>query len=390
MKVKAKKLLLLVLVCLIGALLFLSYNNEEKVSYIDFVELVKEQKIESVEIDSKIIYFSIKDENTENNSILKGLTTKKYSVINPNNPELIEKLLLSGVEVNYASSLSDTFSFIFDIVFYIIFIGIILFVFKKFISPNSFKIVRNTGVKFSDIVGMDDLKKAMVQISDMMKRPEFYKKRGIRVPKGILMEGAPGNGKTLFARALANEAGVNFIATKATDFESMFMSIGPAKVKMLFRKARKNSPCIVFIDEFDGIGTKRNYNGSGIETENTRIVTALLNELDGFTVNNGVLVVAATNSRKALDEALIRPGRFDANYVVPYPDYKTRVLLVQKYMQGKKFDASASVEKLATIFDGFSCAQIESVINKASMIATEENREIATLSDVNLALSVYK
>lgn len=371
---------ILVLVIACGAY-FYFVDKPTQVSYGDFYSFLTQEKIDTAEFSDNKIIFSLK-ENPEANST--------YFTVNPQNPALKEKLLLAGVNVKDSDSFADILGLIFDFVFYAIFICIFVFAFKKFISPNTFKIVKNTGVKFSDIVGMDDLKKAMVQISDMMKRPDFYKKLGIRVPKGILMEGGPGNGKTLFARALANEAGVNFIPTKATDFESMFMAIGPAKVKMLFKKARKNSPCIVFIDEFDGIGTKRNYNGSGIETENTRIVTALLNELDGFTVNDGVLVVAATNSRKALDEALIRPGRFDANYLVPYPNYKMRVLLAQKYMQGKKFDASASPEKLATIFDGFSCAQIESVINKASMLATQENRDIATLSDVNDALSVFK
>ena len=150
----------------------------------------------------------------------------------------------------------------------------VLFVlFKRFISPSTFRVVRKTGVTFKDVVGMENIKRDMTQVLDIMLHPESYKRRGIRMPKGILLEGAPGNGKTLFARALAGEAHVNFIPAKATDFESMFMALGPAKVKLLFRKARKRAPCIVFIDEFDGIGTRRNYSGSAIETENTRIVT---------------------------------------------------------------------------------------------------------------------
>lgn len=302
---------------------------------------------------------------------------------------MVERLLLGGAVVKNQSSVSDVISLIFDIIFYGIFIVAFVFVFKKFISPNTFKIVRNTNTKFADIIGMDDLKKSMIQIAQMMKNPAVYQKKGIRIPKGILMEGAPGNGKTMFARALANEAKINFIPTKATDFESMFMSIGPAKVKMLFKKARRNAPCIVFIDEFDGIGTKRNYNGSAIETENTRIVTALLNELDGFTVNDGVIVIAATNSRKALDEALIRPGRFDANYIVPYPNYETRVQLAQKYMEGKVFDSDVTSARLATMFDKFSCAQIESVINKAAMVCNARNGNSISFDDIKEALKVF-
>jgi cell division protease FtsH len=205
------------------------------------------------------------------------------------------------------------------------------------------------------------------------------------MPKGILLEGEPGNGKTLFAKALAGEAKVNFIPAKATDFESMFMAIGPLKVKLLFKKARRRAPCIVFIDEFDGIGTVRNYSGSAIETENTRIVTALLNELDGFEASNGVLVIAATNSIKALDPALIRPGRFDAKLTVPYPDEAAREKLVEMYSRGKTPAAECSSAALARLFNGYSCAKIESVLNSAALRAGQEGRAEFTIDDVKAA-----
>ena len=206
------------------------------------------------------------------------------------------------------------------------------------------------------------------------------------MPKGILLEGAPGNGKTLFAKALAGESKVNFIPAKATDFESMFMAIGPLKVKLLFKKARRKAPCIVFIDEFDGIGTRRNYSGSAIETENTRIVTALLNELDGFEPTNGVLVLAATNSISALDEALIRPGRFDSRVSVPYPDEKARVQLVKMYTEGKNLEADCTSEILAKKFAGFSCAKIESVLNKSSLISNQKGKSSIGISEIESAM----
>ena len=218
------------------------------------------------------------------------------------------------------------------------------------------------------------------------KSVAFLSKKGIRLPKGILLEGAPGNGKTLFARALAGEAKINFIPAKATDFESMFMAIGPLKVKLLFKKARAKAPCIVFIDEFDGVGTRRNYSGSAIETENTRIVTALLNELDGFEQNSGILVVAATNSRAALDEALIRPGRFDAKYTVPFPDANSIKELIKLYSKDKKHTSDCGAENLAAKFRGFSCAQIESVINRAAIIASQDSREEYSMNDIRKAM----
>ena len=207
-----------------------------------------------------------------------------------------EYLLRNGVEVTVIKDSGEIFSLIFDILFYLIFFGVIIVAFRKFISPNTFKVVHKTGVCFDDVVGMDRLKQDMKQIMQIMENPVEYAKKGIRMPKGILLEGEPGNGKTLFAKALAGEAKINFIPAKATDFESMFMAIGPMKVKLLFKKARHRAPCIVFIDEFDGIGTIRNYSGSAIETENTRIVTALLNELDGFERGEYVFIAKCQNN----------------------------------------------------------------------------------------------
>ncbi len=379
MKAKTKKLLLICIILIALGLYFgLDYlvPKAHKTSYADFVSKMQESQIQAAQIGENEIIYTLKNDETK----------QKYSVTNPNSPDLTERLLLSGTEVSINKSASDTFSLVFDIIFYGVFAVIIIFVFRRFISPNTYKIIRHTKTSFDDIVGLDNLKKSMIQIADMMKHPAEYKKRGMHMPKGILMEGAPGNGKTMFARALANEAGVNFIPAKATDFESMFMAIGPLKVKMLFRKARKNAPCIVFIDEFDGIGTKRNYSGSAIETENTRIVTALLNELDGFTINEGVLVIAATNSRQALDEALVRPGRFDAKYTVPYPDKADRIKLIQKYSANKKLDSSVNIEKLAESFNSFSAAHIESVINRAAFHCQQKGKETISIEDITDAI----
>lgn len=349
-------------------------KSPDMIAYKSFYEDAGENKIASAEFSKNKITFTY-----------NGGTTK-FQTENPDSSTLKEYLLLHDVKISVAKDGGEIFSLIFDSIFYIIFFGALIFAFRRFISPNTFKSVRRTGVSFSDIVGMDGIKKDMMQIADIMKNPAAYRAKGIRMPKGILLEGGPGNGKTLFARALAGEAGVNFIPAKATDFESMFMAIGPAKVKLLFAKARRKAPCIVFIDEFDGIGTKRNYSGSAIETENTRIVTALLNELDGFTPLDGILVLAATNSREALDPALIRPGRFDAKYTVPYPDYETRIALLEMYTKEKKHADSVNLKELARQFNNFSCAQIESVVNRAALLASQNQREEFTLDDVKNAL----
>ncbi len=345
--------------------------------YASFYQDVEKGLVKKVEIGKKYLTFTkVTDEGTE----------VKLQTYNPESPLLKEFLLKNSVKVTEESDPEKIISLLLDILFYGFFITVVVIVFRKFISPNTFKVVRHTGKTFVDVVGMDALKKDMSQVMEIMKNPAEWAKKGVRMPKGIIMEGAPGNGKTLFAKALAGEAKVNFIPAKATDFESMFMAIGPMKVKLLFKKARRRAPCIVFIDEFDGIGTRRNYSGSAIETENTRIVTALLNELDGFESTSGVLVLAATNSINALDEALIRPGRFDARISVPFPDEKARMQLVEMYSKGKTFAEDCSSQSLVKTFNGFSCAKIESVLNRAALIAGQNERSVVEMKDVQAAI----
>ena len=350
---------------------FSAVNQE---TYSSFYKCVENQTVEKVKIsEDKIEYW------------LKG-SDVKYVTQNPESPSLKETLLKNNVQVESSKSSSQIISFISDMIFYIFIAAILILAFRKVFSPTAFKVQHKTGKNFSDVVGMDSLKSDMKQIMNIMHNPKEWARKGIRMPKGILLEGAPGNGKTLFAKALAGEANVNFIPTKATDFESMFMAIGPMKVKSLFRKARRHAPCIIFIDEFDGIGTRRNYAGSAIETENTRIVTALLNELDGFEPASGVLVLAATNSIHALDEALIRPGRFDARFTVPYPNKENIKQLVKMYTKGKSFAPECTIEKISDLFSGYSCAKIESVLNRASLIAIQKNKPSADMQDISEAI----
>lgn len=371
---KKSRLLLLLAGLLAAAIIILQFfwnpleTKAEYVPYKEFCQKVEAGQVSSAEISGEDVFF------TENQIT--------FVTENPHSPTFREFLLKNGVKVAVQKSGESIFYGIMDLFFYAIFFGAIILLFRKFISPNTFKVINKTGVTFKDVVGMDELKNYMIQVMDIMKHPAEYARRGIRMPKGILLEGAPGNGKTLFARALAGQAKVPFIPAKATDFESMFMAIGPMKIKLLFRKARRRAPCIVFIDEFDGIGTRRNYTGSALETENTRIVTALLNELDGFQKNSGILVLAATNSIAALDEALIRPGRFDVRVKVPFPDEKARTELAEMYLAGKNFDSSVTPEKIATMSEGLSAAKIESAINEAALAAMQEGRSQISLVDL--------
>ena len=344
-------------------------------SYKDFYYELENDKIESVIIENED---TIKFKNINDD--------KEYYTENPNSSDFKEQLLLKGIIVQ-TDNLTETVGFVLDLLFYLIFFGAVGFGIYKLISLNlkTFKVVKKTNVKFEDIAGMDDLKKEMLKAVEILKSPKEYEEKGIRQIKGIILEGNPGNGKTLFAKALAGETDVKFIATKGADFQSAMMSMGARKIKMLFKKARKNKPCIIFIDEFDGIGERRNYAGTGVDKENNRIITAMLNEMDGFNSEDGILVIAATNSYSSLDPALIRPGRFDLKYNILNPDYNTRIKLIELYTKKKVLNEKLEVKKMADAFDNLSSAAIESIINEASMLSILENKEEITVEHIIVA-----
>lgn len=368
-KIRLKRRQIIALACIAvlaiaAALMLFSQNNGIYVRYKEFNDLLAEGKITSATIETDRVEFQKKADNGN------------YYTDNPKTDGFKERLLLACVEVKDNTDGEDGLVVLFDILISVIFIAVILVVVYKVFEEylKSFKVVKHTGVTFEDIAGMDDLKKEMMYAVDILKNPETYRKKGIRPTKGIVLEGPPGNGKTLFAKALAQEAGVNFIATKGADFQSVFMSIGPRKIKQLFQKARSHKPSIIFIDEFDGIGERRNYAGSGIDKENNRIITAMLNEMDGFENEDGVLVIAATNSYASLDAALVRPGRFDLKYTIPNPDQATRVKLISIYTRKKRLSDDIRIEELARSFNGLSCSAIETVLNEAAVVMSSEGK----------------
>lgn len=367
---KVKKISIIVGITIVFIMIcccFFNGGNLEYIQYKEFYKKAESGEVSSVTIEDNKVCFDIK--NSE----------KNYYTDNPNYEGFKEKLLLNGIEVNEVSAEDSVYLF-FDILIYVGFFGTIVLVVSKFVLSNreTFKVVHHTNVKFEDIAGMDNLKRDMKKIVEILKNPELFKERGIRPIKGIILEGTPGNGKTLFAKALAEEANVNFIATRGADFQSAMMSVGASKIKMLFKKARRHRPCIIFIDEFDSIGERRYYAGTGVDKENNRIVTAMLNEMDGFKSGEGVVVIGATNSFNSLDPALIRPGRFDLKYNISNPDLDTIGKLIELYTKNKELAEDIDKEKLVKSFNGLSCSAIETILNEASMIAlVDENEKIS-------------
>lgn len=359
--------LIIIVAIIIFAIVF-GENKHEYISYSEFNRYVENGKVSTAIIGENKVEFKLND--SEN----------VYYTNNPESNNFKEFLLLNNVKVED----DINYVFILDFSFYLIFFAVLGFAVVKLnqMKGASFKVIKHNNTRFSDIAGLDELKRDMLQAIDILKNPQKYENMGVRAPKGIMLEGNPGNGKTLFAKALAGEANINFIPTKATDFQSAMMSIGPSKIKSLFKKARKYAPCIIFIDEFDGIGERRNYSGTGIDKENNRIITAMLNEMDGFETKSGFMVIAATNSYNSLDPALVRAGRFDKKYQVSNPDLKTRIELIDIYTRGKKISESIIKEKLAESFNGMSCSQIEAILNEAATISIINKHEAIKEEDI--------
>lgn len=344
-------------------------NDLEYMQYKEFFEKVEEGAVKKVLIEDKKVQFTIND--------------KTYYTDNPNYEGFKEKLLLNGINVD-ENSAEENLNFVFDMIFYVFFFGAIIFGGIKLVGINgdTFKVIHHTKVKFDDIAGMDELKREMMTIVDILKNPKQYSEKGIRQTKGIILEGNPGNGKTLFAKALAEESDINFIAAKGADFQSAMMSVGSRKIKTLFKKAKKHKPCIIFIDEFDSIGERRNYAGTGVDKENNRIITTMLNEMDGFETQDGILVIAATNSYSSLDPALIRPGRFDLKYSISNPDLDTRIKLIDLYTNKKSLEGDIDKNKLAQAFEHLSCSAIETVLNEASMLTIMKKQDKISLENI--------
>jgi len=376
MRISRRKFIMAVLLVIAAFLVFwyLGKPADVPMSYQAFSEHVRQGDVESARLKEKTVSFRLKGDAAH------------YRVENPLAPDFKEKLLLSGVRVEDETG-RDPLSYGMDMAFNVLFFALVLFGLFKLLSMyhRTFRVVRHTGFSFAQIAGMEDVKQDMWYAVDILKNPKQYAAKGIRQNKGVILEGLPGNGKTLFAKALAQEAGVNFIATKGADFQSALMSMGAMKIRMLFAKARRHKPCIVFIDEFDSIGERRNYAGTGIDKENNRIITTMLNEMDGFSSTDGIMVVAATNSYASLDPALIRPGRFDLKFTIGNPDRQTRLELIKLYAGAKKLSPEVTGEGLAAAFDGLSCAAIETILNEASTIASMHGREAMTMDDVVVA-----
>ena len=392
-------LLILILLCLIASLAIYYFstknNSEEKdLAYTELISSINAGNIEKIEMTSGSATITVieKGEGEEKD--------REKTVLVPSIQAFMEwiqeKVDKEGVEieliqepVNPVLRVSDA---IFSLLPTILLIVLMVMIFKmQGLGGDSGKVyggedgTKPTGVKFDDIAGLDEEKDELIEIVDFLKKPKAYLDMGAKIPKGILLYGKPGTGKTLIAKAIAGEAGVPFISMSGSEFIEMFAGLGASRVRKLFEKAKKMSPCIIFIDEIDAIGSRRTSN-SGSETENNQTLNQLLVEMDGFETDETIIVLAATNRPEMLDKALLRPGRFDRQITIPAPDLNGRESILKLHSQNKKFAKDVDFKSIAGDTAGFTGAELANVLNEAAILATRNKHKEITNADIENAV----
>ena len=250
-------------------------------------------------------------------------------------------------------------------------------------GKNRARLMREKTKTFQDVAGCDEEKVELAELVDFLKNPKKYTRLGARIPKGVLLVGPPGTGKTLLAKAVAGEASVPFFSISGSDFVEMFVGVGASRVRDLFKVAKENAPCIIFIDEIDAVGRQRGAGMGGGHDEREQTLNQLLVEMDGFSNNSGIIMIAATNRPDVLDPALLRPGRFDRQITINTPDVKGRVAILEVHARGKSFEDSVNFEDVAQRIPGFSGADIENLLNEAALLVARDNREKISTADID-------
>ncbi|BAY64679.1 ATP-dependent metalloprotease FtsH [Calothrix brevissima NIES-22] len=363
---------------------FLEYVDAGRVSSVDLYEGGRTAIVEAV------------DQDIENR-------VQRWRVDLPvNAPELISKLKEKGISFDAHPMRNDgaIWGLLGNLVFPILLITGLFFLFRR--SSNlpggpgqamnfgksraRFQMEAKTGVKFDDVAGIEEAKEELQEVVTFLKQPERFTAVGARIPKGVLLVGPPGTGKTLLAKAIAGEAGVPFFSISGSEFVEMFVGVGASRVRDLFKKAKDNAPCIIFIDEIDAVGRQRGAGIGGGNDEREQTLNQLLTEMDGFEGNTGIIIIAATNRPDVLDSALLRPGRFDRQVTVDAPDIKGRLEILQVHARNKKLDPSVSLDAIARRTPGFTGADLANLLNEAAILTARRRKEGITLTEIDDAV----
>ena len=389
--------IVIIILVLLNTLLVpsLAERSIKEATYDEFLDTLDSGTVEEVNLDDDVIYYSVKN----------GNETQVYKTGRINDAQEVERLKDAGV--TFSEKIPQKTSPILTLLLSYI-VPILIFVFignwlsKKMMSgigggaggamsfgKSNAKIYvkSSTGIKFSDVAGEDEAKELLTEIVDYLHNPEKYKEIGASMPKGALLVGPPGTGKTLLAKAVAGEANVPFFSISGSEFVEMFVGMGAAKVRDLFKQANEKAPCIVFIDEIDTIGKKRDGNISGND-EREQTLNQLLTEMDGFDGSKGVVILAATNRPDSLDPALLRPGRFDRRIPVELPDLQGREEILKVHAKKIKISDNVDFREIAKAASGASGAELANIVNEAALRAVRDRRKFATQADMEESIEV--
>ncbi|WP_455266819.1 ATP-dependent zinc metalloprotease FtsH [Phascolarctobacterium sp.] len=378
---------LLIIIVMIWMFDFYGEKNAKpsEISYSSFLQHVQQDEIKQVTIVDNVISGKLKD-------------GKDFSTVAPNDSKLVEKLESKNVDIKAELPPQPPWwmSILSSLLPMLIIVGL-WFMFMNQGGAGGGKVM-NFGksrarrydeeklqVKFKDVAGVEEAKQELEEVVEFLKHPQKYNELGAKIPKGVLLYGPPGTGKTLLAKAVAGEAGVPFFSISGSDFVEMFVGVGASRVRDLFDQAKKNAPCIVFIDEIDAVGRQRGAGLGGGHDEREQTLNQMLVEMDGFSANEGIIMIAATNRPDILDPALLRPGRFDRQIVVDRPDIKGRTAILGVHIKGKPIGDDVNLDVIAQRTPGFTGADLSNLVNEAALLTARKDKKVINMPEMEEA-----
>jgi cell division protease FtsH len=390
-------LLILVAVVAIVFSFFRKGDSAQSIAFTEVINYGREGKLESIEISGKKLNVVLANDDQKYTSrVGEGTDVERTLqengvVLGGSNPQSVE------IKYKEPSSYGNILGILFSIAPILVFGAILIFMMRQAQGSNSQAMSFGksrarmfTGnkptVTFGDVAGVDEAKEELAEVVEFLKFPEKFAQLGARIPRGVLLVGPPGTGKTLLSRATAGEAGVPFFSISGSEFVEMFVGVGASRVRDLFDQAKRNAPCIVFVDEIDAVGRQRGAGLGGSHDEREQTLNQILVEMDGFDTNTNVIVVAATNRPDILDPALLRPGRFDRQVILDAPDSKGRKMILDVHTKGKPFEKDVSLEVVARQTPGFSGADLANLVNEAAILAARRNKKKIAMAELNEAV----
>ncbi|WP_330204133.1 ATP-dependent zinc metalloprotease FtsH [Cyanobacterium sp. Dongsha4] len=377
---------------MVGSSAFAQQNKTQQFSYSDLLRSIETGEVQKIVIDPTTNIASVYLKNGDQKS------PERVDLFNQN-PELIAKIREKGIDFVVESGSASSTQVINTIqvaILFMLIVGLFLLIKRSASSAAGamnfgksrarFQMESATGIEFKDVAGIEEAKEELQEVVTFLKSPDKFTAIGARIPRGVLLVGPPGTGKTLLAKAIAGEAQVPFFSISGSEFVEMFVGVGASRVRDLFRKAKENAPCLIFIDEIDAVGRQRGSGIGGGNDEREQTLNQLLTEMDGFEGNTGIIVIAATNRPDVLDSALLRPGRFDRQVMVDYPDLEGRLAILEVHAANKKIDPEVSLKTISQRTPGFSGADLANLLNEAAILTARRRKEAVTMEEIDLAI----